>query len=826
MAFGLRRRTVKRLVLAGVVASVLAAIALAGAVYLAPLPADPLDRLASDATKIYDRHGRLLYEVAGPAGSHTYVPLEEISPALREATIATEDANFFDNPGVDFWATSRALFQNLREGRLVSGGSTISQQLARNLYVSPDERSSPSLRRKLRESVLAIRLNRQLSKDDILELYLNQVYYGNLAYGAEAAARTYFGKPARDLDLAEATLLAGLPQSPTAHDPFLHPRAARERQRTVLSLMVGAGYVSEGEADAALREPLQFNPTPFPIKAPHFVVYVQGLLEDMLGAERVDRGGLRVYTTLDLDMQAAAEATARRHVERLRDRSVSNAALVALEPKSGQILAMLGSVDYFDEEIDGAVNVAISLRQPGSAIKPILYAAALGMGFTPATPIYDVHTAFTTRQGELFVPNNYDGLFHGIVPLRIALASSYNVPAVRVLRQVGLERFLNLADALGISTFGNRERFDLSLTLGGGEVTLLDLTSAYAAFASGGLRREPVAVLRVEDTSGNVLHEWQPPPDQRVLSPQVAYLISDILSDERARIPGFGRASPLALSRPAAAKTGTTSDWRDNWAVGYTPDLVTGVWVGNADNRPMRNVSGITGAAPIWHDFMEEALKAAPPRAFPRPEGLVQAEVCSPMGRRPGPWCQDRRLELFVAGSEPRELDDYYRPLRVCAPTGEVATAACPPDLVVERFFEFPPAEVIPWARAAGVALPPLPPYREGPPPSAATRAAHQDSAAFAVRLVSPDPEVVLRISNELPREAQALGVEALTSGPVAASEVRLYDNGRLLAILDEPPFRLAWPLEEGLHQFQASAFDGRGERVESGTVSVTVLPP
>jgi 1A family penicillin-binding protein len=826
MALVLRRRTIKRLGLAAVVASLLAGVALMAALYFAPLPADPVERLTGDATKIYDRHGHLLYEVAGPAGSHTYVSLEDISPALWQATIATEDASFFDNPGVDIWAAGRALFQNLREGRLVSGGSTITQQLARNLYLSPDEGSSPSLWRKLRESILAIRLSRQLSKDDILELYLNQVYYGNLAYGVEAAARTYFGKPARDLDLAEAALLAGLPQAPAAHDPFLHPAAARERQRTVLSLMVEAGYITDAEADAARRETLRFNPTPFPIEAPHFVVYVQALLDEMLGSERVQEGGLRVYTTLDIDLQAAAEATARRHIDRLRDSDVSNAALVALDPNSGQILAMLGSVDYFDEEIDGAVNVAIAPRQPGSAIKPVLYAAALAMGYTPATPIYDVHTAFTTRQGELFVPNNYDGLYHGIVPLRIALASSYNVPAVRVLRDVGLERFLNLADALGISTFGNRDRFDLSVTLGGGEVTLLDLTTAYAAFASGGLRREPAAILRVEDTSGNVLYEWQPPPEQRALSPQVAYLITDILSDEWARAPGFGWATPLSLSRPAAAKTGTTSDWRDNWTVGYTPDLVTGVWVGNADNRPMRHVSGITGAAPIWHDFMEEALQVVAPHAFPRPEGLVEAEVCSPMGGQPGPWCQDRRLELFVAGSEPRQVDDYYRPLRVCASTGELATAACPPDQVVERVFEFPPAEVIPWARAAGVALPPLPPYKEGTSPAATTLAAYEEPSAFAVRLVSPDPELVLHISSALPRESQALPVEALVSGAATASEVRLYDNGRLLAILDQPPFRFAWPLEEGRHQFQASAFDDGGKRVDSDAVGVNVLPP
>jgi len=789
----------------------------------APAPSSPYARALADSTKIYDRHGRLLYEVTLPQeGTHTYLYLDEISPTLRQATVATEDASFYSNPGFDVLALGRALVQNVRAGEVVTGGSTITQQLVRNLYLTPEERSSQSIQRKVRETILAFRLTRHLSKDKILELYLNQVYYGNLAYGVEAAAQTYFGKSARNLDLAEASLLAGLPQSPVGHDPLANLPAAKARQADVLSLMADAGYISDEEARAARAEPLRFQKNPFPIEAPHFVNYVRDLLAERFGAETVDRGGLRVYTTLDLGLQTTAEALVRQQVADLREHQVSNGALVAMDPANGQIRAMVGSADYFDEEIDGQVNMATAARQPGSSIKPITYAAALERGYTAATPLADVRTSFLTRNGELYVPQNYDATFHGLVSVRYALGSSYNVPAVRMMDEIGVDAVLQLARDLGITTLGETDRFDLSLTLGGGEVRLLDLTAVYAAFAAGGLRRDPVAILRVEDTSGRVLYEWQPTPDQRVLSAQTAYILTDILADNAARTPGFGEDSPLRLSRPAAAKTGTTTDFHDNWTLGYTPSLVAGVWAGNADNRPMRQVSGVEGAAPIWHAFMEEALKSEPPADFPRPDGLIDVDVCEPTGLLPGPWCLTPRREVFAAGSQPTATETYYRALPVCATTGQLASVSCPPERRVQRVFVSPPPEVIPWAREAGLPLAPATPIRAD---GDAVPAPNGLDGAPRLILVSPEPEAVAQISGEIPRDHQGLAVEAVAGGAWQPVAVELYDNGDLLASLDQPPYRTSWPLAEGTHVFQAVAYDEQGTRVESQSVKVTILP-
>jgi len=790
-------------------------------------PAPPVAQpfALEDSTRIYDRHGRLLYQVVlAHEGTHTYVPLEQIPESLREATIAVEDASFYRNPGFDVLAMGRALIQNLGAGEIVAGGSTITQQLVRNLYFSREERASQSPWRKVRETILAFRLTRHFGKDKILEMYLNQVYYGNLAYGVEAAARTYFGKSARDLDLAEASVLAGLPQSPAVYDPLTNLSAAKQRQRTVLSLMEQRGYIGQAEGEEAFEEPLHFAEAVFPMEAPHFVVYVRNLLDRQLGAEALEQGGLRIYTSLDLDMQHVAEDIVRRHVAGLADHEVSNAALVALEPTTGQILAMVGSADYFDEDIDGAVNMALAARQPGSSIKPITYAAALSRGYTAASPIADVRTSFFTRKGERYVPDNYDAQFHGLVSLRYALGSSLNVPAVRVMDEIGVDTVLRLAHDLGITTLDDIGRYDLSLTLGGGEVRLLDLATAYGAFASEGVRREPAAILRVEDSSGHVLYEWEQPSEEQVLSRQVAYLITDILSDNDARMLTFGEYSPLRLSRPAAVKTGTTSDFRDNWTIGYTPDLVAGVWVGNADNRPMHQVSGVTGAGPIWHDFMEEALKDAPRQPFSRPEGLVESEVCEPTGLLPGPWCLQPRRELFIAGSQPTATETYYRALDVCASTGEIASPSCPAEEVVARVFVFPPPEVVPWAREAG--LPLALSALESPDGAASvSRDGTLTGNGSQVRIVSPEPGLVAEISGEIPSEHQALEIEAVVWGSPTTQVVELYDNDALLASLRDAPYRILWPLAEGTHRFAAVAYDGEGNRAASEIVEARILP-
>lgn len=620
-----------------------------------PGPDELQSRAASfQSTLIYDRNGELIYELLDPHGGRRIkVPLDQISPLLIQATIATEDKDFYEHPGFDVVAIARAVWQNTRQGEAVSGASTITQQLARALLLSEEERAQRTLSRKIKEVILAAEITRRYSKDQILEFYLNEIYYGNLAYGVQAAAQTYFQKDARELNLAEASLLAGLPQAPAIYDPFTNPEAALRRQEQVLRLMVETGGITPAEAEAAAKEMRDRIPTLRPprmdTRAPHFVNYVRQVLEAQYGAQGIYRSGLRVRTSLDLRLQTLAEEIVRAHVDKLAGRHVTNGALIALDPRTGEILAMVGSKDFYDTNIDGQVNVALRPRQPGSAIKPLTYLKAFEMGWTPATLLWDLPTTFPAFP-EPYRPKNYDGKFHGPQSLRSALANSYNIPAVKALQFVGIDNFKEIAARLGITTL-TRPDYGLSLTLGGGEVTLLELSGAYAAIANGGVRVPPTPILEISSSDGTRLwrHEPQGVP---VLRPQHAYLMTSILSDNAARTPAFGENSPLKLSRPAAAKTGTTNDTRDNWTVGYTPELVVGVWVGNSDNTPMENVSGITGAAPIWHDFMEGALAGRAPQEFAVPEGVVEMEVCADNGAQPNA-CPQRRKEVFAADQPP-----------------------------------------------------------------------------------------------------------------------------------------------------------------------------
>ena len=617
-------------------------------------------------TRVYDRNGVLLGEF-WEEGRRYWVPLNRIALTLRQATIATEDKTFYTNPGVDWAAIARAVFQNTAEGEIVSGASTITQQLARNIAFTLEERMARTLERKLRETALAQELTRRFTKDEILEMYLNVVYYGHMAYGAEAAARTYFGKSAAELTLAESALLAALPQAPRDLDPLVPENweRAKARQGLVLALMARNGFMTPEEAAAAYVEPLNLRPPEAPNVAPHFLVYVRQLLEARYGENVVNRGGLTVITTLDARLQRVAQEAVRRHVAAVRDRyDLNNAALVAMKPGTGEILAMVGSADYFDPMIDGQVNVVVRPRQPGSAIKPILYALAFTRGLSPADLLWDVPAEFPLEDGEVYEPRNYDGRFHGPVRLRQALANSYNVPAVKLLNRVGIAEMLGMAHAMGIQELDKPpEHYGLSLTLGGGEVTLLNLTNAYATLANGGGYVPPVAILSVADRTGRTVVRYTPPSPRPVVDPRVAYLVTSILSDNEARTPAFGANSPLRLSRPAAAKTGTTTDWRDNWTIGYTPYLVVGVWAGNTDGAPMRNTSGVTGAAPIWRAFMEtvfadpglEAVVRRPgePMDFPRPEGLVEAPICELSSLDFGPDCPVMRTELFIDPTRP-----------------------------------------------------------------------------------------------------------------------------------------------------------------------------
>ncbi len=712
----LLRRWLGRLARAVLVLLVLLVVAAAGLYwYIAKdLPSlDGLNRPPAQSTRIFDRDGRLLYEISDPnVGRRTVIPLADIPPNLRNATIATEDADFYFNPGFDVGSLVRALWLNLGEGKVVSGGSTITQQLARTVLFSSEEQAAQSYWRKAREVVLAFQVNQKYSKDDILALYLNQIYYGNQSYGVEAAAQSYFGVSARDLDLAQCAMLAGLPAAPNAYNPLTDPAAAEARRRTVLNLMVKRGYITPPQADAAADEQLRYAGQRFSITAPHFVMYVRDLLEAKYGREMVERGGLRVYTTLSLPLQDIAQRVAVNHLAAIRQNHVSNAALVALDPATNQILAMLGSADYFDPAIDGEVNVALAPRQPGSSMKPITYAAALMQGATGATLLPDLPTTYPDRDGSLYMPLNYDGLYHGPVTLRYALANSYNVPSVALISRVGVDNMLKLARNLGLSTLDpDPTKYGLSLTLGGGEVRLLDMTAAYATFRNGGEYAPPTAILRVEDANGKVLEQFQPPQRVQALGrqgEQVAYILTNILSDNFARIPSFGRYSPLSLdNRPAAAKTGTTTNYRDNWTVGYTMEYVVGVWVGNNDNSHMEGSTGVTGAAPIWHDFMVQASDGLPIRDFPRPAGLRDVEVCALSGLLPTPYCDDRRREVFIAGTQPVLSDNFYQPMRIDRSNGLLATRSTPAADVITQVYAILPPEYADWVKAQGWPQPP-----------------------------------------------------------------------------------------------------------------------
>lgn len=583
-------------------------------------------RRVAQSTKIYDRTGEVLLYDFHDAAKRTVVPVEEMSRHVRNATVAIEDAEFYEHRGVKPTAFLRAVLVNLTSLSFSQGGSTITQQVIKNALLTKEK----TVTRKLKEWILAVKLERQMTKDQILEIYLNEAPYGGTMYGIEEASRNFFGKRAADLTLAESAYLAALPQAPTYYSPYGTHRAALEaRKNLVLERMRVNGFIADEELAQAKSEKVSFKPqSGSSIESPHFVFFVKEYLEGKYGYRIEDRG-YKVITTLDAELQREAEEIVRAYaLENEKNFNAENAATVVVDPGRGEILAMVGSRNYFDTEIEGSYNVAVANRQPGSSFKPFVYAQAFSEGYTPETVLFDVHTQFSTAcapenltsEGECYAPVNYDGVFRGPLNLRSALAQSINVPAVKLLYLVGVRDALRLAQAMGITTLGDPSRYGLTLVLGGGEVKLLDMTSAYGVFATGGVRVEPTGVLRVEDALGGVLESHEPRA-VRILAEDVAMQINDVLSDNIARAPSYGQGSPLYFpGRDVAAKTGTTNDYRDAWIIGYSPSVAVGAWAGNNDNSPMeKRVAGLI-VAPLWHEVMEKALARYPSGPFPRVE--------------------------------------------------------------------------------------------------------------------------------------------------------------------------------------------------------------
>jgi len=624
-------------------------------------------RLLSESTKIYARDGTLLYEVYGDK-KRTVVPLSNISKDLQNATIAVEDKNFYNHGGIDFFAIIRSFFYNLTHSSKIQGGSTLTQQFVKNALLSPEK----TFTRKIKEALLSIVIEHLYSKDKILEMYLNEIPYGSNTYGAEAASQTYFSKSAKDLTLEESATIASLPKAPTYYSPYgTHTSELLYRKDFVLDKMAEQGYVSKEKSEQAKQQKIAFVKRKENITAPHFVMYVRQLLVDKYGEKMVDEGGLKVTTSLDLSKQKMAEdVVAQNAPKNLKRFAAHNASMVSMNPQTGEVLAMVGSVDYFDDTNDGNVNVALSLQEPGSSFKPYAYANAFKNGYSPATMLIDVKTDF----GGGYKPDNFDGKSHGIQSARTALAGSLNIPAVKMLYMGGLDSTLDLVEQMGITTLKDRSKYGLSLTLGGGSVTPLEHTAAMGVFATQGIKHDIHPILKIEDGRGKVLEEYKKEEDKgkEVLPAPVAYQIQNIMSDNQARSFIFGSHSPLILpDRPVGAKTGTTQDFRDGWTLGYTPSLVTGVWVGNNDNTPMHKGEAVFAAAPIWNDFMKKALSGTPVEQFQRPPGVVDLTVAKVSGLLPSANTKETKKEIFAKDyNMPKGKDNVYVSKTIECPGG------------------------------------------------------------------------------------------------------------------------------------------------------------
>jgi len=790
-------------------------------IFAVTLPSpDKVVRREGFSTKILDRNGEVLYDIFEDE-RRTPVELEEIPLYLRQATVSIEDKNFYEHKGFDMFGYARAVFNIAFRGRL-QGGSTLTQQLVKNALLTSDR----TILRKVKEFVLTTQIERKFSKDEILQMYLNEVPYGGTAFGVQTASETYFGKSVQNLGLVESAILAGLPQRPSVYSPYSStPDTYIARTEAVLRRMREDGHITEEEEEEAKEKlkDIEFQERGSGFKAPHFVQYVEKILEERYGTNVIESGGLRVTTTLDLELQEAAQEIVTSEIEKVEHLDITNGAAVVINPETGEILAMVGSKDFSDPDYDGQVNVTMSLRQPGSAIKPVTYVTAFKKGYTASTMLMDVPTEFPGGVGQpTYKPENYDGVFRGPMQLRYALGNSINLIAVKTLALVGINDTLETAYDLGINslepTKQTLNRVGLSLTLGGGEVRLLELTGAYAAFMNKGYRIDPISILKVEDSKGKILEEIKPKKGKRILTEGQAFLIADILSDNGARSEIFGQNSLLNIAgRTIAVKTGTTNDKRDNWAIGGDSQALVGVWVGNNDNSPMKSVaSGISGASPIWRKIVIEALSGKPNIGFEVPGDIVSIQVNSMSGMRAANGFPERS-EYFIKGTEPGE-DIIHIMLKICKNDGRKAT---PGDISSGNYEEkeyFIIKEEDPTAGPGQENL-----WQKGilnwisgqgdgryHPPNDYCGETNPASVGF----VEPGNE-----SSNLPNKFK---VRIRADSTSNIKEVTLFINGEKERGFSSPPYETEVELNEGTYELRAEAEDDNGRKADT-TIKIGV---
>ncbi len=771
--------------------------------------------LPQGSISIWDRNGILLFEYVTDLGKKQPISFADFPPHLIHAVVASEDAGFWTNPGVDAGAIVRAVIQNLEKGQIVSGASTITQQLVRSTTMPTKNLSAQKNPiRKVREIFMALRLNMRLSKQEILTDYLNEMYFGNLAYGIQSGAQFYFNKDAKQLSLAESALLIGLIPQPDSRNPLRYAENAKIAQKEVLSRMVKQRYISEDQALVAQNEPLAYANSYPQMKAPHFVSYIKDQL-DGLGIDI--RQGLKVYTTLDYPTFTLSEEIARSWIDKLAPlHDLSNASLVLIKNDTGEILDMLGGTNYFAATSSGQVNMAVSPRQPGSTLKPITYAVSFAQGFNPATLLYDVRKTYLTKKGEGFSPNNYDGRFHGLILVREALGSSLNVPAIDMLDRIGIENFLKTAVEMGITTFADESRYDLAITLGGAETKLVDLTNVYATFARGGRYILPYAISKITNDQGKLIYQHKDVSAKAVFgekSQQIAFLITDILADPKARILSFGEKNPLVLSRPAAAKTGTTTDWHDNWTFGYTPTFTVGVWVGNNDNHPMRSITGIVGAAPIWNQFFEEFLKDKPLEQFTKPVGIKEVEICKSSGQLPDGLCPEKIKEYFIDGTQPNSKSTLHKIVNIDIRNNLLAGNCNSPYIKEKIFVDYPP-QVYSWAVAEHLETIP----QQFSPLCAGDLGT---SDGEFIEVTSPINQAVFESAPKL-LPKQAVVFEVKVSADIHT--VSWYVDQSLYQTTVNFPFQVSWKPVVGSHSLKAIGHTVSGTSTSSTEVKFSVV--